>query len=90
MENTEDIDERREIRKLIRELRNKKFDEELQKISSGQPTSGPITNGVAARRKSLKKINSIDEQGDQYGLLQYVNEADLQELVSWFELAAWK
>ena len=33
---TEDLDARREIRKQIRAIRNRKFEEELSKISAGQ------------------------------------------------------
>lgn len=81
MEETEDLDERREIRRQIRELRNKKFDEELKKISSGEIKSSSITNGLSTR-KPIKKTESIEESSDPYGLLVYTTEDALQELVS--------
>ena len=83
MEQTEDIDERREIRKQIRELRNKKFDEEMKKISSGEITTSSITNGISARKTTVK-TETVEESGDPYGLLEYKSEDALQELVSNF------
>jgi hypothetical protein len=84
LENTDDIDERRELRRQIRELRNKKFDEEMKKISSGEISASSVTNG-SATRKSIKKVESIEDSGDPYGLLEYNDEETLQELVSFYK-----
>ena len=85
MENTDDIDERRELRRQIRELRNKKFDEEMKKISSGEISASTVSNGLSSR-KSVRKTESSDSSeqagGDPYGLLEFNDEESLQELVS--------
>ena len=85
LENTDDIDERRELRRQIRELRNKKFDEEMKKISSGEISASSISNG-SSTRKSIKKVESIEDSGDPYGLLEYNDEESLRELVSFYLL----
>ena len=80
LESTEDLEERREIRKQIRELRNKKFDEEIKKISSGEPSPSLMTNGSS--KKILPQVAATeDDDGDPYGLLKYTTEEDLQALV---------
>ena len=81
MDQTEDIDERSELRKQIREIRNRKFDEELKKISSGEKSSSKLTNDINSR-KSIKKTVTDVEGDDPYGLLEYTSEQSLQDLVS--------
>ncbi|XP_047142313.1 cytospin-A isoform X4 [Hydra vulgaris] len=80
LENTDDLEERREIRKQIRELRNKKFDEEIKKISSGESTTLSMTNGSSKR--AATQITSGDDDGDPYGLLKYTTEEELQTLLN--------
>ena len=84
MENTDDIDERRELRKQIRELRNKKFDEEMKKISSGEISASTVTNGISTRKSARKTNENNDEENDPYGLLEFNDEESLQVLVSVF------
>lgn len=81
MENTDDIDERRELRKQIRELRNKKFDEEMKKISSGEISASTVTNGLSTRKTARKMDENNEENADPYGLLEFNDEESLQELV---------
>lgn len=81
----EDLDERRKLRAQIRELRNKKFEDEIKKISEDQgdyvppPIPEPTEKRSASRRD---RAEATDAEADVYGLLQIEDEAELQELLN--------
>ena len=85
LDKTEDVEERRELRKRIREIRNKKFEEELKKISGGEKSSSSLVSDLSQRTTKPTRVPTIDQEGDDpYGLLHYTDEAALQDLVRTF------
>ncbi len=81
------MEERREIRKQLRELRNKKFEEEVKKVTAGDYRPGKnrsnLTNGGGTSLGSIGRSLSVkdDDGEDVYGLLKIDDEDELQALV---------
>ena len=88
MDEADSLEERREIRRQLRELRNKKFEEEVKKVTAGdyRPSSNSITNGTDNESSKVGKSSGIKKQEsgeeDSYGLASIDNEDELQALVS--------
>ena len=92
LEATENLDERREIRKQLRELRNRKFEEEIKKVTANDYRPGrtktAYTNGVdgesslssVGRKASVEKKGEDEE--DVHGINNLETEEELQALVS--------
>ena len=89
LEDTENLDDRREIRKQLRELRNKKFEEEMKKVTANDYRPGrtktALSNGVDSTLSSLGRKGSIEKKEDEkdvHGISQLETEEELQALVS--------
>lgn len=88
LEDTDNLEERREIRKQLRELRNKKFEEEIKKVSATDYRPGrdrsALSNGVDSSLGSIGRKASVnkDDEEDTYGINHLETEEELQALVS--------
>ena len=89
LENTENLEDRRELRRQLRELRNKKFEEEMKKVTASDYRPGrtktALSNGVESSISSLGRKESVEtkEDGeDVHGINHLETEEELQTLVS--------
>eukprot|EP00112_Aurelia_sp_Birch-Aquarium-sp1_P012804 Seg2699.1 transcript_id=Seg2699.1/GoldUCD/mRNA.D3Y31 product=Cytospin-A protein_id=Seg2699.1/GoldUCD/D3Y31 len=88
LEDTDNLEERREIRKQLRELRNKKFEEEIKKVSATDYRPGrdrsALSNGVDSSLGSIGRKASVnkDDEEDTYGINHLETEEELQALLN--------
>merc|ERR1711962_796859 len=82
LEGVEDLDERREIRRQLREVRNRKFEEEMKKISSGNyDVSSSLLTDLTTKSKEIKSKEIKTGTSDEYGLSRFTDVDALQQLL---------
>ena len=89
LEDTENLEERREIRKQLRELRNRKFEEEIKKVTANDyrpgRTKSALSNGVDSSLSSVGRKESVEKKVDEedvHGINHLETEEELQALVN--------
>jgi len=90
LENTDNLEDRRELRRQLRELRNRKFEEEIKKVTASDYRPGrtktALSNGVDSSLSSVGRKESVetkDDGEDVYGINHLETEEELQALVSY-------
>jgi len=89
LENTDNLEDRRELRRQLRELRNRKFEEEIKKVTASDYRPGrtktALSNGVDSSLSSVGRKESVetkDDGEDVYGINHLETEEELQALLN--------